>query len=98
MFSFFVASFLIGALSYVFVFFKLPNILFSQSLTTISVFVSVFVVNYICFLPKRRQLKHFEEYKNNQSGMKDTFAIIFSILSVGIFFSVILLGKEYFGS
>lgn len=96
MFSFFVASLIIGTLSYVFVFLNMSNLLFSTSITTIAIFGIVFISNYILFLPKERQLKQFEEYKSIQKGTKDLFAIIFSIFSIGIYFSVILLGKEYF--
>ncbi len=96
MFSFFVASLIIGTSSYVFVFLNMSNLLFSTSITTIAIFGIVFISNYILFLPKERQLKQFEEYKSSQKGIKDLFAIIFSIFSIGIYFSVILLGKEYF--
>jgi low affinity Fe/Cu permease len=96
MFSFFVASLIIGSSSYVFVFLNMSNLLFSTSVTTIAIFGIVFISNYILFLPKERQLKQFEEYKINQNGTKDLFAILFSVFSIGIYFSVILLGKEYF--
>jgi len=94
MFSFFVASLIIGSSSYVFVFLNMSNLLFSTSVTTIAIFGIVFISNYILFLPKERQLKQFEEYKINQNGTKDLFAILFSVFSIGIYFSVILLGKD----
>lgn len=96
MFSFFVASLIIGTSSYVFVFLNMSNLLFSASITTIAIFGIVFTSNYILFLPQERQLKQFEKYKTSQNWTKDLVAIIFSIFSLGIYFSVMLLGKEYF--
>lgn len=96
MFSFFVVSFIIGISNYVFVFLNMPNLLFSTSVITIAISGIVFISNYILFLPKERQLKLFDEYKIKQNGTKDLLSIIFSVFSIGIYFSVILLGKEYF--
>lgn len=96
MFSFFVSSFFIGLLSYIFFFLNMSNHMFSNSITTIVVFAIIFILNYILFLPKQRQLKQFEKYKTIQSKPKNLFAIVFSILSISIYFSVILLGKKYF--
>lgn len=96
MFSFFVASFIIGISSYMFVFLSKPNFLFSSSIPTIVIFAFVFIANYGLFLPKQRQLRQLNKYKNNQSTTKDIFSIVFSVFSVGVYLSVILLGKNYF--
>lgn len=96
MFSFIVACFIVGTSSYICVFLKMPNLLFSASITTIVIFAFVFIANYMLFLPKQRQFKLFEEYMVVQNGTKNLFAIVLSIFSVGVYFSVILLGKKYF--
>ena len=58
-------------------------------------YLSVFIINYIIFLPKERQLKQYERYKEAQSATKDVLAILFSVLSVAIFFTVIIQGRKY---
>lgn len=96
LFSFFVSSLIIGVLSYLFVFINIPNILFSKSVITIIIFILVFIINYIIFLPKKQQIKRFEKYKTIQKRVKDLFAIVLCIISFGIYFSVLILGKTFF--
>ncbi len=96
MFSFFVSSFVVGTLSYIFIFLGMPKFLYGSSIILVTIFLVIFILNYILFLPKQRQLEQYEKYKTVQSSLKNILAILFSILSVVVFLTVIIQGRKYF--
>ena len=96
MFSFFVASFVIGTLSYAFILLGEPKLLYNNNITIVIIGLCIFISNYILFLPKQRQLEQYEKYKAVQSTTKNIIAILFSILSIAIFFAVIIQGRKYY--
>lgn len=77
-------------------FLNIPNILFSNSILIIGIFGFIFILNYILFLPKKRQLKELEKYQAIQDSTKDLFVIILSVFSISLFLSVITIGKSIF--
>ena len=96
MFSFFVSCLFIGILSSVFLLSGMPKLLYTSAYIIISLGLAIFIINYIIFLPERRQLRLYEEYKNQHSKIKDWLAIIISILSMVIFFVTIIQGRKYY--
>ncbi len=96
MFSFFVSCFVIGALSYVFIYLGVPKLLYGSAAIITSIFLIIFMLNYILFLPKKRQLENYERYKSVQSSVKNFFAILFSILSIVLLFMTIIQIRKYY--
>ena len=97
MFSFFIANLVFSLIAYLSIALNLIDFMRSSSLTMVIPYLSVFILNYILFLPKQQQLEYYEKYKTVQSSTKNIIAILFSILSVVIFFVVIMQGRKYLG-
>ena len=82
MFSLFVSSLVIGVFGFVLYYIGFQGLLLDNEIRFMIPGLSVFVINYYIFLPKRRQIRLFEIYKNNQSMGRDIFSIFISIFSV----------------
>ena len=98
MFSFFIANIVFSLIAYLSITLNLVDFMRRSSLTMVIPYLSVFILNYIIFLPKKRQLESFEKYKKVQSSVKNAIAIMLSILSVIIFFVVIIQVRKYLGA
>lgn len=96
MVSLLMCFFLYGLSSYLFLLMKLPNYLFSNSKIAFIIVPIVFILNYILFVPKKRQTKFYENYLKKQKQSLDILVVFFSILVIGLFFSVLILGKHFF--
>jgi hypothetical protein len=96
LFSFFVMCFIIGLSSYISLLFNFKNIIFLNIQTMTMFVILTFSINYILFLPHKRQTRMYEVFLENYSQTQNIFFILLSLLSVIICFSVLFLGKNYF--
>lgn len=91
MFSFFVTNLLSSLIFYLsFCFDSINNIVRSSSLTIIIPGISVFFINYYIFLPKRKQLRNYNKYIEEQNIAKTVVSILLSIFSVVLLFFIII--------
>ncbi len=95
LFSFFVAILFDGMLSLLFILYEYYEI-FKSSTFTIGLFFSIFIVNYIIFLPKQRQLENYDKYKKVHSSTKNAIVLLICILSVVILYISIYQARKYF--
>lgn len=95
-FSIFVSFGLIGCLNLLCMLIGLPKSTFVNEYVFIITGLIILIYNWILFLPKKRQAKYYENYKNKQSLFKDVIAITVSILSVVVFFSAMFIVREYY--
>jgi len=93
MFSFFIMSLIFSLSEIVSVIFDTKNICAINVIVTIGVFLCILVVNWIVFLPEKRNELLFERFKRNQTNFKDIMAIIISLLSVVALFLAIFSGR-----
>lgn len=95
LFSVFLFMLMIGILSLVFILLGKPKILFSNSFLFIMFIIVIFVINYIIFIPKKKQIKRYHIYKENQTKIKDCIFIIVSLLSIVIFIISIIQVRRF---
>ena len=97
MFSFFIASLLFGTFSLLTLVMKQYD-LFRNSYYSIIIFVTTFIINYMVFLPKKRQLALYNKYLSSQKLAKDILTIIFTTVSVlMLFVSIMQIRKHNLG-
>jgi len=96
MFSIIISFWVIGILNVVFILLKLTDILLISKYTFPSIFVFIILLNGIYFLNKSRQIRQYNNYKEQQSTTRNLIAIIFSVLSVVIFLFTILHIRELY--
>ena len=83
-FSLFSSSLFIGIFgSTIFVFGKYHLFIITPEIGAF-VAVIILIINYIIFLPKQRQLRLYQKYKEVQSTKRDVFTIILSIVSIAL--------------
>ncbi len=95
MFSFFVANLLFSLIICLTILLGLDEFAKRSHLIITLPVLSVFIVNYFIFLPKRKQLENYCQYRKIQTYAKNFIAILFSILSIVLFLLTIILGRKY---
>ena len=56
-------------------------------------FVFIGIINYALFLPKQRQRRLYQKYKENQTTSRDIFTIFLSFVSIALFIFAVRLDK-----
>jgi hypothetical protein len=90
MFSFFSTSFLIGTISWILILLGQPKLLFTNFYPTLIIGLCLFILNFILFSPKGKQIKQYQNYKNAQSKTKDIMALLFCVISIIIIYTAML--------
>jgi len=95
MFSFFIANFSFSLLIYLSISLYFIEFMKKNGITLAFAYSSVFILNYIYFLPKQKQLKNYSRYKEVQTTTKSFIALFFSIFSVVLLIITLLHARKY---
>lgn len=95
LFSFFVASILFSFIVYLSIIFDFVDFMKISSFTIIIPCLCVFVVNYLVFLPKQRQLRNYDKFLEIQTNTKNFISILLSFFSVSALVFSIILARKY---
>ncbi len=95
MFSFFIANLLFSVLVYLSISLNFVDFIKKSSLTIVIPYLIVFVVNYMIFLPKQKQLNYYKRYMEVQNSTKNFVSVLLSVFSLAIFVIVIIQGRKY---
>lgn len=95
MFSFFIANFLFCLLIYLSISLNFIEFMKKNGIALAFAYSSVFILNYIYFLPKQKQLINYSRYKEVQTTTKSFIALLFSTLSVVLLIITLLHARKY---
>ncbi len=95
MFSLFASCLFIGIIGFVLSFFKIQGLLLDSSTRFVTPIMMIFIINYFIFLPKPRQLRLYDLYKEKQSTNRDVFTILISVFSLVIMILFGIKGHYY---
>ncbi len=86
MFTFIQGFLITGLIDLLFIYLHLASPLHYNNYTLPIIGGGLFIINCAFFIPNGRQTKYYNAYKKTHSRLKDTIAILVSILSVLLFF------------
>ena len=97
MFSVIISFWVINILNIVLLLLETPESFYGNNkYVLIIIGAPIFILNWVLFLPKAKQLKLYEDFKLEQNPIKNFFAVFFSLLSVVIFLYTIIQIRKYF--
>ena len=94
MFSFLVSCLTIGLIGLFLFALKIPGFLLNIKIYIMFPVLITFITNYIIYTPKRRLIRLYKQYKENQNTRKDILSIFLSIVSIALFVLAVK-GNQY---
>lgn len=84
-FSIVIGFLYLGLYGIILVFLSCQYLYFNKPLLAITPILIIALINFLIFIPKKRQIMLREKYQKDQSKRKDILSVLLSLVSLGLF-------------